>query len=119
MKIITSEDLINANEIVDPSDNEIPSPSEPLIDPTSDEENSVDNIISTSTKSTLVTKLLNKHAGRKKNRDKKVYSSVTKSSFIPKSHDHDANNNDNLEEKPSLSQDSSILLSTKSINKKK
>jgi hypothetical protein len=92
---------------------------EPLIDPTSDEENSMNNIISTSTISTLVTKLHYKHPGTKKNHDKKLLSSIAKSSFIPKSNDHDANNNDNLKKKPSLSQDSSILLPTKSICKKK
>jgi len=122
LKTIISEDLINANEIKDPNDDEIPSPSQSLTDPidlTSDEENDVDYVISTSAKSTLVTKLRNKHAGRKNNLDKKLSTSTTKPIFIPKSHDNDVNNNDNLDEKSSLSQDSSMLLSTKSISKKK
>jgi hypothetical protein len=119
LKTITSEDLINANDIVDPND-ENPSPSEPLVDPTSDEENSANNVILTSTTSTLVTKHRHKNAGRKISFDKKLSLSTTKPTFITKFNDNNVNKNENLDQKPSLSStNSSMLLSTESVSKKK
>ena len=128
LKIITSEDLTNVKELVDPNDDEFPSSStstststssEPLTDPTdsnNNEEISVDNIITTSIKPTLVTKLRPRTVARKINLDKKISWSIKKSIIIPKSRNDDI---DNLDVKPSLAFYSSMLLSTKSLSKKK
>ncbi|CAF5088593.1 unnamed protein product, partial [Rotaria sp. Silwood1] len=80
LKILTSEDLININEIGrDPTDDETPLRSVSLADPfdsINEEENFIEYIISTSTKSTST---INTHKSdvERQNLDKKLSQSST------------------------------------------
>ncbi len=109
-KIITAEDLINQNQIIDPNDDEIPTES------TTDWANDEENSISASTKSMSVTnKLHHKNVEIKINLNTKLLSPIIKSKSTHKSHDND----DNFNENSLLSQESSTLLPVKCISKKK
>ncbi|CAF3432990.1 unnamed protein product [Rotaria sp. Silwood1] len=120
LKILTSEDLININEIGrDLTDDETPLRSESLADPfdsINEEENFIEYIISTSTKSTST---INTHKSdvERQNLDKKLSQSSTKPTSFLKSDDNDIDKNKNLDKKLILSQESSTLSSIKSFSK--
>ncbi|CAF2438077.1 unnamed protein product [Rotaria sp. Silwood2] len=117
-KILTSEDLLNANEIGDPINHEIPLHAESLADPfdSINEENFLEYIISTSIKSTPTTKIHNTD-GERKTFDKKLSQSTIKSIPFLESHDNDIDKNNNFDKKLILSQESSTLSSIKSFIK--
>jgi len=114
-KILTSEDLINANEIVDSAIDQTSSPLESLtdpIDPTSHEENSVDDVTTTSVKLTSINKGYKKVDQGEKYPGEQSSSSPIESTSTPKLDDDDIDKNVDLLEKQPSTQESIHLSST-------
>ncbi|CAF1103131.1 unnamed protein product [Rotaria sordida] len=116
-KILTSEDSVNDNDIEDPIDDEIPLRSTSLVDSfdsTNEEANFIEYVISTSTTTTKI----HETDVERKNLDKKLLQSTTKSIPFFQSHDNNIDKNNNFDKKLTLSQESSTLSSIKSFNQK-